>query len=225
MPQSGPRAKRPYDSPARRRRVAETREGIVSAGAGLVREFTTWDWDGLTFRAVAERAGLSERTVYRHFPTERHLHDAVMARLEDEAGITYEDVELGNVARVTARFFESLHRFAVEETVHTPVGPAFVGADERRRAALLRAVSAEAPDLTEVQQRIAAGLLDVMWSPASYERLARAWKLDDQTAFGAVEWVIAKLVSATRSGELADADPAAARAVAKRPRRRPPAAP
>ena len=89
-------AKRPYNSPARRQRVAETRERIVAAGAALVREFTTWDWDGLTFRAVAELAGISERTVYRHFPTERHLHDAVMARLEDEAGITYEDVELAN---------------------------------------------------------------------------------------------------------------------------------
>lgn len=206
-----PRAKRPYDSPARRRRVAETRDRIVAAGAGLVREFITWDWDGLTFRAVAERAGLSERTVYRHFPTERHLHDAVMARLEDEAGITYDDVELANLASVTARFFQSLHRFAVEETVHTPVGPAFVGADERRRAALLRAVGSEAPDLTEVQQRIAAGLLDVMWSPTSYERLARSWKLDDDTTFGAVEWMIAKVVSAIRSGELADADPSVGR--------------
>jgi len=220
-----PQAKRPYNSPARRQRVAETRERIVAAGAALVREFTTWDWDGLTFRAVAERAGISERTVYRHFPTERHLHDAVMARLEDEAGITYEDVELANVASVTARFFESLHRFAVEETVHTPIGPAFVGADDRRRAALLRAVGAEAPDLTEGQQRIAAGLLDVMWSPASYERMARAWKLDDETAFGAVEWVMAKVVSAIRSGEIADVARSAERPAVKRTRRRPPAAP
>jgi AcrR family transcriptional regulator len=211
--------RRPYNSPARRQRVAESRERIVAAGAVLVREFTTWDWDGLTFRAVAERAGLSERTVYRHFPTERHLHDAVMARLEDEAGITYEDVELGNLTAVTARFFESLHRFAVEETVHTPAGHAFVGADERRRTALLRAVGAAAPDLTEDQQRIAAGLLDVLWSPTSYERLARAWKLDDQSAFGAVEWLMVKVVSAIRSGEIADADHSAKPAAAKRPRR------
>jgi AcrR family transcriptional regulator len=48
-------------------------------------ELPTWDWDGLTFRALAERAEVSERTVYRHFPTERKLHDAVMERREDEA--------------------------------------------------------------------------------------------------------------------------------------------
>lgn len=198
--------KRPYNSPARRQRVVETRDRIVTAGAGLVREFTSWDWEGLTFRAVAERAGVSERTVYRHFPTERHLHDAVMARLEDEAGITYDDVELANVAEVTSRLIASLDRFAVQQTVRTPASPAFLGADERRRDALLRAVRAEAPDLTEVQQRIAAGLLDAVWSPATYERLASAWRLDDDAAFGAVEWMIGAVVAAIRSGDIAAAD-------------------
>ncbi|MDT5110326.1 MAG: hypothetical protein QOE20_2216 [Mycobacterium sp.] len=60
-----------------------------------------------------------------------------------------------------------------------------------------------------------------MWHPVTYERLVRAWQLDDETALGAVEWVIAKLVSAIRSGELADAD----RPVTKRPKRRPSSAP
>ncbi len=134
MTESAPSgSRRPYNSPARRQRAAETRDRIVAAGAELVREFVTWDWDGLTFRAVAERAGVSERTAYRHFPTERQLHDAVMARLEDEAGITYRDVDLGNLASVTERFFASLHGFAVRETVRTPVGPAFVGAVEDAR--------------------------------------------------------------------------------------------
>jgi AcrR family transcriptional regulator len=137
----------------------------VSAGAALVRELPTWDWDGLTFRALAERAEVSERTVYRHFPTERKLHDAVMERLEDEAGITYEDVDLANIADVTARMLAAMHRFAAEETGYPPVGPAVSGADDRRRAALQRAVSAEARDLTDVQQRIAAGLLDAIVAP------------------------------------------------------------
>jgi AcrR family transcriptional regulator len=193
----------------------------VAAGAALVRELPTWDWEGLTFRALAERAEVSERTVYRHFPTERQLHDAVMARLEDEAGITYESVDLANIADVTARMLAAMHRFAAEGTGYPPVGPAVSGADDRRRAALQRAVSVEAADLTDVQQRIAAGLLDAVWHPATYERLVRTWHLDDETALGAVQWVIAKLVSAIRSGELADAD----RSVTKRPRRRPPPTP
>lgn len=181
-----------------------------------MREFTSWDWDGLTFRAVAERADVSERTVYRHFPTERQLHDAVMARLEDEAGITYDDVELGTIAEVTGRLITSLRRFAVEQTVRTPHSPAFLGADERRRNALLHAVQAEAPDLTEVQQRIAAGLLDTVWSPATYERLASAWGLDDDVAFGAIEWMISSVVAAVRSGEISAAERSVGKGRAKR---------
>lgn len=195
--------KRPYNSPAREQQAAQTRDRIVSAGAALVREFTDWDWGSLTFRAVADRADVSERTVYRHFPSERHLHDAVMARLEDEAGITYEDVQLDTVAEVSARLIASLHRFAAEQTTTSPRSPALVGADERRRTALLRAVRAEAPDLTDAQQRVAAGLLDVVWSPTTYERLAGVWELDDDTSIGAIAWLIDVVVAAVRSGEIA----------------------
>ena len=107
-----------------------------------MRGFTTWDWHELTFRAVAERAGVSERTVYRHFPTERHLHDAVMARLEDEAGIAYEDVDLDNLADVTARVFASLQRFAINDTVGTPQDPRFRG---RRSATPRRPATVRSP--------------------------------------------------------------------------------
>ena len=73
----------------------------MAAGADLVHGFASWDWRDLTFKSVAGRAGVGERTVYRHFPTERHLHDAVMQRLDHDAGITYEDVDLANLAEVT----------------------------------------------------------------------------------------------------------------------------
>jgi AcrR family transcriptional regulator len=188
--------RRRYDSPARREAAAATRERIVDAGARLVRGFTTWDWDELTFRAVAERAGVSERTVYRNFPSERHLHDAIMARLEDEAGIRYEDVELDNLAEVTARVFASLRRFAIKDTIGTPHGPAFASADVRRHEALDRAVAARAPELPDAQRRALAGLLDVLWSPPTYERLIGAWNLDNAEAIGAVQWLIAKVIAA-----------------------------
>jgi len=187
---------RSYHSPARQKAAAATRERIIDAGTRLVRGFTTWDWDELTFRAVAELAEVSERTVYRHFPTERHLHDAIMGRLEDEAGIAYEDVELDNVADVTARVFASLKRFAIKDTIGTPHGPAFVGADARRHDALDRAVTARAPQLPDAHRRAMAGLLDVLWSPTTYERLVGAWNLDSAEAVDAVRWLIAKVVAA-----------------------------
>jgi AcrR family transcriptional regulator len=158
-----------------------------------------WDWDELTFRAVAEGAEVSERTVYRHFPTERHLHDAIMGRLEDEAGIAYEDVELDNLAEVTARVFASLGRFAIKDTIGAPRGPAFAGADARRHDALDRAVVTS--QLANAERRALAGLLDVLWSPTTYERLVGAWSLDNTEAVDAVQWLIAKVVVAVENNE------------------------
>ncbi len=191
--------RRPYRSPARQQAAAATRDRIIDAGARLVREFTSWNWDELTFRAVAEGAEVSERTVYRHFPTERHLHDAIMSRLEDEAGIAYEDVGLDNLADVTARLFASLGRFAINDSIGTPHGSAFVGAEAKRHAALSRAVSATR--LPDAQRRALAGLLDVLWSPPTYERLVGSWNLDHADAVGAVQWLIAKVIAAAEDNE------------------------
>jgi AcrR family transcriptional regulator len=78
----------------RRERSAETRERIVEAGSTLVHELGSWDWRDLTVRDVAARAGVHERTVHRHFTTERDLRAAVLQRLIEEAGVTVEGMRL-----------------------------------------------------------------------------------------------------------------------------------
>jgi AcrR family transcriptional regulator len=156
---------------------------------------------------VAARAGVGERTVYRHFPTERHLHDAVMQRLQEEAGITYEDVELDNLAEVTARIFASLQSFAVRTSMATPDDATFVAVDERRRTALLRAVSASAPQWTDAERATVAALLDVLWNLPSYERLVGAWNLPPTEATRAITWLMGQLVKAVEDDDPPPAAP------------------
>jgi AcrR family transcriptional regulator len=194
MSESSIASRRGYDNRARQQKAAETRERIVTAGTELAHDFDTWEWRDLTFRAVAERAGVGERTVYRHFPTERHLHDAVMQRLESEAGISYEDVDLTNLAEVTGRVFASLQRFSVRQSVQSPTDPTFVTVDHRRREALLRAVSAAAPHWSDTDLRLAAGLLDVLWNLPSYERLVGVWGVEGGDATRAIGWLMGKVV-------------------------------
>jgi AcrR family transcriptional regulator len=194
MGESSTAHRRSYDNRGRQQKASETRERIVMAGTELVHAFDTWNWRDLTFRAVAERAGVGERTVYRHFPTERHLHDAVMQRLESEAGIRYEDVDLGNLAEVTGRVFASLQRFSVGQSVQAPSDPTFITVDHRRRDALLRAVSAAAPHWSENDLRVVAGLLDVLWNLPSYERLVGVWNIDGDDATRAIGWLMAKVI-------------------------------
>jgi hypothetical protein len=132
-------------------------------------------------------------------PSICNLHDAIMGRLEDEAGIAYQDVELDNLAEVTARVFASLGRFAIKDTLGTPQGPAFAGADARRHDALERAVATS--QLANAQRRALAGLLDVLSSPTTYERLVGAWSLENTEAVDAVQWLIAKVIVAVENDE------------------------
>jgi AcrR family transcriptional regulator len=191
--------RRAYDSPVRRERAAETRERIVTAGSELVHRFASWDWDQLTFRAVAEQAGVGERTVYRHFPSERHLHDAVMHRLHEEAGVDYEGVTIANLAEVTARVLDSLGRFPTAPVVRVPADPTFEEVDARRRAALARVVAEL--DVDERSRETIAALLDGLWNLPAFEHLVQGWELPPQRASGALAWLVELVLRAARAGE------------------------
>jgi AcrR family transcriptional regulator len=193
------RERRRYDSPLRRQRAAETRDRIVASGAEILRDFPVWNWHALTVRAVAERAGVNVRTVYRYFATERELRDAVMTRLEAEAGVDLNELRLGNLREVTVRLLEYVSSYPLEP--RAPHDPTLVDANERQRAALLAAVSDAAGDLTEPQRSIVAAMLDVLWSVASYERLVAGWRLDPGEAISGVTWVMGLIEDAVARGQ------------------------
>ena len=191
----GGAASRPrrYVSPVRRQQADQTRERILVAGVDLVRGFDSWDWSALTFRAVAQRAGVGERTVYRHFPNERELRDAIMVRLGQEAGVDYERLTLADVGEVAGRMFRSLGSFAVSNVTSPPDDPTFVAVDQDRRQALLRAVAEAKPGLSEHQQLTMAAALDVLWGVPSYDRLVSAWGMSPDAAMGVLAWAIDRL--------------------------------
>jgi AcrR family transcriptional regulator len=192
-------SRRRYESPLRRQRAAETRERIVSAGATLARSFTTWDWKELTFRAVAQSAGVSESSVYRYFANERELHDAVMQRLGEQAGVTYEGVTLDQVAGVAGRVFAAMSGFAVSAWTQQVDDPTFTAIDQKRGQALRDAVEAAAPLWSPRQRDAVAGVLDVLWSPVSLERLMAAWRMSPERATEVIRWAIGLVVDSVRN--------------------------
>jgi AcrR family transcriptional regulator len=200
-------SRRRYESPLRRQRAAETRERIVSAGATLARSFTTWDWKELTFRAVAQNAGVSESSVYRHFANERELHDAVMQRLGEQAGVTYEGVTLDQVADVAGRVFAAMSGFAVSAWTQQVDDPTFTAIDEKRGQALRDAVEAAAPLWSPRQRDAVAGVLDVLWSPVSLERLMAAWRMSPERATEVIRWAIGLVVDSVHNAAAPEGGP------------------
>src|SRR5262249_56215383 len=106
--------RRRYDNTLRLERSARTRERIVDAAAQLLRDSTVRGWATVTVRGVAARAGVHERTVYRHFPSDQALHDAVLHHFEHEYGIDLAQMHLEDIGDVTTRIFRSLASYAVK---------------------------------------------------------------------------------------------------------------
>jgi AcrR family transcriptional regulator len=192
--------RRRYDSTLRRQRASETRDRIVTAGCELLSVSAIRDWRGVTVRAVAARAGVNERTVYRHFANERALRDAVMHRLGQQAGIDLDGLRLEGIADVARRIVTVVASHPLER--QAPLDPTLTAAGLRQREALLRALEPHTAGWTDADRSVAAAMFDVLWGVAAYERLAVDWGLDRDEAIVGIAWVIGLLHDAVREGRV-----------------------
>jgi AcrR family transcriptional regulator len=191
-------ARRRYDSTLRQRRAAETRERIVTAGCEILQDSSIRDWGALTMRAVAERAGVSERTVYRHLANERGLRDAVMHRMEERAGIDLGSLRLEGIADVAKRIFASVASHPLPP--RPPLDPTLRAASERQHEALLRALEPATVGWSDDERSVAAAMFDVLWAVAPYERLVAEWALRPEQAVAGITWVIGLIEEAVTAG-------------------------
>lgn len=193
------RPSRPYDASLRRQQAADRRERIVTAGSELLHTGSVRDWKRLTVRAVAERAGVSERTVYRHFGNERGLTDAVMHRLEQEAGIDLDGMGLDDIATVATRILDHVASYPMEP--RPMLDATLVDANRRQKEALLTAVAGVADSWPEEQRVLVAALFDVLWSVEGFERLVGDWRIAPAEAIRGLAWVIGLLEQSVRAGQ------------------------
>lgn len=194
-------ARRRYDSPVRRRQSAETRARIVTAGIELLHGAASWNWRAVTVRAVAEHAGVNERTVYRHFANERALRDAVLARIEAEVAVDVESLTLEDLPSATARIYDYVSSFPIRG--RAPRDHTVVGITTRQRAALRHAVVQATDgrdDWDDSDRTVAAAMLDVLWGVVSYERLVADWGLEPADAVRGITWAMGLVEDAVRSG-------------------------
>jgi AcrR family transcriptional regulator len=98
---------RKYDSPARREAKQDTRERILDAVVDVV---TREGVHAFTVQNVANAAGVSHRTVYRHFATREALLDGLdelLVRRGLSAGVIPENVEFEDLPNLVPAVFQS----------------------------------------------------------------------------------------------------------------------
>ena len=211
---TGRPARRAYDNTLRRRQAGDTRRRIVQAGSQLLHESHVRDWGAVTIRAVAERAGVNERTVYRHFENERGLRDAVMHQVEEEAGIELDGMRLGDIGALASRIFR--HASSFPATPRAALDPTLTETRERLHSALLHAVEGEAPAWRHQDVTMAAAVLDLLSSVGAYERLVGDWALTPTQAGAAATWAIGVVEEAVRAARPPTGTPPSEKTVTRR---------
>lgn len=173
-----------------------TRERIQRAAASLLDDRGAAE--GITFKAVAERAGVTEVTVYRHFPTRDALLEGLWRHLNDEMG-----PELGMpqsadalLAQHDALFagFDRISPHIVASITTTQGREMRAALNKQRRKAFLAIVEQAAPGLDAGRKTAAAAVLQLLHSAYAWDSMREQWSLNGKAAGKATKWAIETLL-------------------------------
>jgi AcrR family transcriptional regulator len=201
------KAARQYSSPLRERHAQQTRDLILDAVTDLLESRRI---DEITTREIAQSAGVSERTVYRHFPDRDALLAGLTARLmrsfegrQDPLTPTIDTVDDLKAAVIT--LMAGLEEFHVAARAE-----ALFNADPRRFSPDTRANSAQfpgviaaiLPELGPQDCRHLAAVIRCLLSAQAWLRMREEFGVSGHDAGPMVAWVLDAIVNEVHRGHL-----------------------
>lgn len=200
-------SRRSYNSPLRERQASLTQNDILDAFTALLENNRV---DDITSREIAEAAGVSQPTLYRHFPDREALLHGITARIADrmytsDGPLTPRDLD-GMGPAIEARFVVS-EDFPVEVRAE-----ALLNADPRRYSdetrdvseLFLEAVTSGLPELDDGTRVRVAGLLRCLGSSQTWLRMREEFDVPGTESGPLVRWAIETLIEEIRDGSLPD---------------------
>ncbi|MDZ4825091.1 MAG: helix-turn-helix domain-containing protein [Actinomycetota bacterium] len=193
-------SERPYSSPLRDSQAQRTRELILDALTDLL---ATNSPQEVTTRAIAERAGVSQPTVYRHFPDRQALLEGLTARVE---GLIDSDMTVQSLDDLVAKGTAAL--MVTEANAAAATAEALLNADPRRlsRASrerseqLLQLVAESLPDYGERDHVLITALLRNLYSAQTWLRMREEFGIPGQESGPVIAWAFQTLVDEIRAG-------------------------
>lgn len=195
--------RRTYSSPLRDSQAQRTRDLILDALTELLSERAA---DEITTREIAGRAGVSQPTVYRHFPDRTALLEGLgdrIAAITAAHGVDGSLETLDDLAAGAALGFAFPEAFAVEATAE-----AILNADPRRLSKASRArtedlrrlVAGSLPDYDERTQLHITALLRNLYSVQTWLRMREEFGIPGTESGPTVAWAMETLVKEIRAG-------------------------
>jgi AcrR family transcriptional regulator len=204
---------RPYSSRLRERQAQQTRELVLDTLTDLL---ATRRADEVTTRDLARAAGVSERTVYRHFPDRQALLGGLSERLfrltgDGPPGGPIESVD--DLPRTAVQLMASLDDFHVAARAE-----ALFNADPRRFSPATRqnteqfrqVISEAFPELNEREHVRVAAVIRCLLSSQTWLRMREEFGVAGVESGPTVAWVLDTIFNEIRRGRRPDAyDPKA----------------
>jgi AcrR family transcriptional regulator len=194
----GPAGTRSYESPLREAQAAATRSQILAAVATLIETGKE-----PTYSAIAEQAGMQERTVTRHFPSKDELYEAFWWMVVDaRLGRTgYAASTLDEVMRDVEATFTAFDGNAalVTEMLHSKHGLAIrLRTNDQRTAMFQRVARHELPDADARTRRRAAAVTQLLYSGMAWHAMRAYWGMDAREAIASVSQALRAMFEGLR---------------------------
>jgi AcrR family transcriptional regulator len=184
---------RPYDTSLREQRQAETRMSIVEAAFDRLLDVEPRE---LRYADLAKDAGVSVRTVYRHFPQMDDLLAAVAdhftAELFKGSDARADFTGLFETMAVVGRYLDE-HPRAFKLFFRTPAFSRSGGVD--MMAALF---APQLEGLDDESRRAASAVLDLLCSPYAWDVMHNNWGLRTEQSFGALRLAVEAFIAAAK---------------------------
>ncbi len=189
---------RKYESPVREEQASRTRVALLDACEALLLELPVED---VTLPLVAQRAGVTKPTAYRHFPDTDALVAAFLEHLRGRIGmelsalVAVQPDELAHAVRHNYRKFDENARL-LTRVMDSP------SYDRARRARQVDRAALAAPtwggDASDAALRERLGALYLLVTPAAWRWLRETWGLSGAGAARAATWAMETLVQAAK---------------------------
>jgi AcrR family transcriptional regulator len=195
--------RRTYSSPLREHQAQRTRDLILDALTDLLSEMSAGE---ITTREIAERAGVSQPTVYRHFPDRNALLEGLTARIVaamEASGGEGELTTLDDLAPRAERGLALTEAHAVEATAEAVLNadPRRLSTDSRARSAeLLRVVADSLPEYDERDHLRITALLRNLYTVQTWLRMREEFGIPGEESGPIVAWAMSTLVREIKVG-------------------------